>query len=421
MATIKMAYPTTSKSISAGYPNYSSGSYHGGVDFPVASGTSVCAAADGIVTIVKNLNYSYGHYVVIYHSNGISTLYAHNTTILVNPGDKIIQGQIIAKSGSTGNSTGPHCHFEVRTNSSSTVYNLGNGNPSGNRVNPLDYLDKSISIGYSSEEINITIDYIEWTGYGTIKYNETNLLWYRNSNTTPTKLWGSTKEEGEFFANKGEKFNFLGKTNDGKYYYGWAVGLCNAKILCVIPCDKVNNINGKSTGKEKNFSIGVQYSNISGGSISGSIITIPSGLGTYATREFSTNYYKTVDLYYEVGRIQKAWINKGYPTVQGFAAINGKILIACTSTFGDVGDRVTWEFSNGDTLDTIIGDHKSQTYTSYDHNPANKWGHDDGKCILEFCGVPDSLSGTKGYNNPYYYFGWNGCTITRAANHGKYI
>lgn len=121
-----LGYPTSSRRVSAGYPNYSSGRYHGGVDFPVPSGSSVHAAASGTVIIAKNLNYSYGHYLVIDHGNGLSTLYAHNTTLLVGVGSHVTKGQVIARSGSTGNSTGPHCHFEVRVN--------------GTRVNPFNYL-----------------------------------------------------------------------------------------------------------------------------------------------------------------------------------------------------------------------------------------------------------------------------------------
>ena len=121
-----LSYPTSYHGISAGYPNYSSGRYHGGVDFPCPTGTPVCAAASGTVILAQNLNYSYGHYIIIDHGNGLSTLYAHNSTLLVGVGEHVSKGQTIAYSGSTGNSTGPHCHFEVRVN--------------GTRVNPMNYL-----------------------------------------------------------------------------------------------------------------------------------------------------------------------------------------------------------------------------------------------------------------------------------------
>lgn len=122
----RLGYPTSSRSVSAGYPNYSSGRYHGGIDFRCPTGTAVYAAASGTVIVAKKLNYSYGHYLIIDHGNGLSTLYAHNSRLLVGVGSHVSKGQQIAKSGSTGNSTGPHCHFEVRVN--------------GTRVNPLNYL-----------------------------------------------------------------------------------------------------------------------------------------------------------------------------------------------------------------------------------------------------------------------------------------
>lgn len=124
--TGQLGYPTSYTSISAGYPNYSNGSYHGGVDFPCPTGTAVHAADSGVVVLAKNLNYSYGHYILIDHGNGLSTLYAHNSTLCVSVGQSVSKGQVIAYSGQTGNATGPHCHFEVRKN--------------GTRVNPMSYL-----------------------------------------------------------------------------------------------------------------------------------------------------------------------------------------------------------------------------------------------------------------------------------------
>ena len=133
-AALNMTYPVPGHyTVSAGFPNYSSGKYHGGLDFPCSVGSKVVAAQSGVVITVKRLDYSYGYYVMIYHgtdSHGRSvvTLYAHNSSILVGTGQTVKKGQQIAKSGSTGISTGPHSHFEIRLN--------------GTRVNPTYYLSK---------------------------------------------------------------------------------------------------------------------------------------------------------------------------------------------------------------------------------------------------------------------------------------
>ena len=116
------------------YMYYSSGQYHGAVDFGSGgiNGQPVYAVADGVVHTAKALNYSYGNYVIIAHYNGLYTLYAHGQSgsIRVSEGQYVSQGQQIMNVGSTGNSTGPHLHFEVRT--SPGLYD--------NRVNPVNYL-----------------------------------------------------------------------------------------------------------------------------------------------------------------------------------------------------------------------------------------------------------------------------------------
>lgn len=88
---------------------------HTGIDYGVPTGTPVHAMADGEV-IIATYSSGYGNYVVINHGSGISTLYAHNSKLLVKVGDKVKGGEIISKSGNTGYSTGPHLHFEVRKN-----------------------------------------------------------------------------------------------------------------------------------------------------------------------------------------------------------------------------------------------------------------------------------------------------------------
>lgn len=113
---------------------YSSGQYHGAVDFGCGgiNGQPIYAVADGYVVTSTRLSGSYGNYILIAHANGLYTLYAHGQdgSRTVSAGQTVKQGQQIMRVGSTGNSTGPHLHFEVRT--SPGTYS--------NRVNPIGYL-----------------------------------------------------------------------------------------------------------------------------------------------------------------------------------------------------------------------------------------------------------------------------------------
>lgn len=91
------------------------GRMHYGIDIAAPTGTPVLAAAAGTVTYADWMG-SYGMLVTIDHGNGLETRYAHNSRILVKVGDQVQRGQRIALVGSTGNSTGPHLHFEVLVN-----------------------------------------------------------------------------------------------------------------------------------------------------------------------------------------------------------------------------------------------------------------------------------------------------------------
>jgi murein DD-endopeptidase MepM/ murein hydrolase activator NlpD len=101
------------------------GARHEGIDIGLPVGSDVKAADGGVVTFA-GYSSSYGYYVMIDHGGNITTVYGHCSKLLVSKGDKVYQGQVIARSGNTGRSTGPHLHFEVRVN--------------GTPVNPRNYV-----------------------------------------------------------------------------------------------------------------------------------------------------------------------------------------------------------------------------------------------------------------------------------------
>lgn len=128
-----MAWPVPScHTVSSGYggrihPTTGKYKFHGGLDIPGSYGSAIVAANSGRVIWAGNRGDSYGNYVIIDHGGGVSTLYGHSSKVLVSTGQRVSRGQRIANVGSTGRSTGPHCHFEVRIN--------------GSRVNPNPYVN----------------------------------------------------------------------------------------------------------------------------------------------------------------------------------------------------------------------------------------------------------------------------------------
>lgn len=106
------------------HPIYHEYRMHSGIDIAAGYGAKIIASDDGTV-IISQYSSSYGNYIVISHGNGYTTLYAHLSSRLKKVGDKVKQGELIGKCGSTGASTGPHLHYEVSLN--------------GSRVNPLNY------------------------------------------------------------------------------------------------------------------------------------------------------------------------------------------------------------------------------------------------------------------------------------------
>jgi murein DD-endopeptidase MepM/ murein hydrolase activator NlpD len=97
------------------HPVYGTKKLHTGLDIGVSYGTPIKAAADGVVYMASWYG-GYGNCVIIDHGSGITTLYGHNSSLTVKAGQKVTRGQTVAKAGSTGVSTGNHCHFEVRVN-----------------------------------------------------------------------------------------------------------------------------------------------------------------------------------------------------------------------------------------------------------------------------------------------------------------
>ncbi len=111
-----LKYPAASRGIiSSEFGVWRSYRRHTGIDIAMNVGSSIKAADGGVVTYA-GYSSSYGNYIIIDHGGNMTTLYAHNSKLLVGKGEKIYQGQTIAYSGNTGNSTGPHLHFEVRIN-----------------------------------------------------------------------------------------------------------------------------------------------------------------------------------------------------------------------------------------------------------------------------------------------------------------
>lgn len=107
------------------HPIYGRRIFHSGIDIGGDYGLPIRAAASGVVIYAGWIS-GYGNAVIISHGGGLQTLYGHNQSLNVSEGQHVSQGQVISYCGSTGNSTGPHCHFEVRKN--------------GEPVNPLNYL-----------------------------------------------------------------------------------------------------------------------------------------------------------------------------------------------------------------------------------------------------------------------------------------
>lgn len=123
IGNIKFIWPCPSSSrITSGFgdrdsPTEGASTNHKGMDVSASTGSGIVAAASGTVTI-STYSYSAGNYIMIHHGGGVYTVYMHCSELLVSAGQEVSQGQVIAKVGSTGYSTGPHLHFGIRVDGS---------------------------------------------------------------------------------------------------------------------------------------------------------------------------------------------------------------------------------------------------------------------------------------------------------------
>lgn len=123
--TWPLSGPITSEFGWRTHPIFGNARFHSGLDIGGDYGMPICAAQSGVVIEAGWIG-GYGNTIMLDHGGGIVTLYGHNESLAVSVGQQVTQGQVVAYCGSTGNSTGPHCHFEVRLN--------------GEPVSPWDYL-----------------------------------------------------------------------------------------------------------------------------------------------------------------------------------------------------------------------------------------------------------------------------------------
>lgn len=124
LASIPAIQPVSNKQlnrIASGFgmridPVYGTPKMHKGLDFTAPQGTPIYSTGNGVVKVASRMDGGYGNHVIINHGYGYETLYGHMVRINVRPGQRVTRGQVIGWVGSTGKSTGPHCHYEVHVN-----------------------------------------------------------------------------------------------------------------------------------------------------------------------------------------------------------------------------------------------------------------------------------------------------------------
>lgn len=127
------------------HPIYKTSIMHTGIDFTAPIGTEIYATGNGVIGRVEKEGRGYGNNVIIDHGFGYETLYAHMSKIAVRQGQRVVRGDIIGYVGSTGSSTGPHCHYEVIKN--------------GTKIDPINYFFNDLTADQYEKVLEISSKY----------------------------------------------------------------------------------------------------------------------------------------------------------------------------------------------------------------------------------------------------------------------
>jgi murein DD-endopeptidase MepM/ murein hydrolase activator NlpD len=127
------------------HPIYKTSIMHTGIDFTAPIGTEIYATGNGVIGRVEKEGRGYGNNVIINHGFGYETLYAHMSKIAVRQGQRVVRGDIIGYVGSTGSSTGPHCHYEVMKN--------------GTKIDPINYFFNDLTADQYEKVLEISSKY----------------------------------------------------------------------------------------------------------------------------------------------------------------------------------------------------------------------------------------------------------------------
>ena len=376
------------------WPVYSNGSYHGGTDFGVALNSPVYSTCDGEVVAVTSLTYSYGKHIkikAIVNGGTVYIRYCHLNSFAVSVGDKVRAGQLIARSGSTGKSTGPHLHYEVRNANDYYGYDASHTN-----LNPRNYLPGS---GYTFE-----------TNGPTEKPSNVSLsksqYWYDIKDTitlyphadNATSYWLSVYKDNNHIVDQAINGEFSFQADQWGYgdYYAWitasnSCGSTDSEGINFTVCG-APSYNGISTSKavydwDENDTVEISVNSVCS---KGQVIGIDS-------LDDNLNYVKRVitdgsDTTY---RISAKSLGIGYFSAY-FSVYNGSGSIDTKSVKFYIGQKKNL----GDDFYAKIKNNSSNKYlTVVDNNVEGKDNTDDYSQVWNFNELSDGSYKIKKYND----------------------